>query len=53
MLQPMARFSQWFGVKLQEHCKTIGIPCELNYPGAPDVKHATPTDFLVAKLTAK
>jgi acetyl esterase/lipase len=42
-----------FGVKLQEHCKTIGVPCELNYPGAPDVKHATPTDFLIAKLTAK
>jgi hypothetical protein len=42
-----------FGVKLQEHCKTIGVPCELNYPGAPDVKHATPTDFLIAKLTAR
>ena len=42
-----------FGVKLQEHCKTIGVPCELNYPGAPEVKHATPTDFLIAKLTAR
>lgn len=42
-----------FGVKLQEHCKTIGVPCELNFPGAPDVKHATTTEFLIAKLSTK
>ena len=39
-----------FGVKLQEHCKEIGVPCELAYPGAPDVKHATVEDFIIAML---
>ena len=24
-----------FGVKLQEHCKSKGVECELVYPGAP------------------
>jgi acetyl esterase/lipase len=42
-----------FGVRLQEHCKAIGVPCELRFPGAPDLKHETPTDFLIAKLTEK
>ena len=28
-----------FGVKLQEHCRANGVPCELVYPGAPDVKN--------------
>ncbi|MBI1375618.1 MAG: alpha/beta hydrolase fold domain-containing protein [Phycisphaera sp.] len=41
-----------FGVKLQEHCNEIGVPCELNYPGAPDVKHATTTDYLIDTLKA-
>ena len=41
-----------FGVKLQEHCGANGVPCELQYPGAPDAKHATPTDFLIATLKA-
>lgn len=41
-----------FGVKLQEHCKAKGVACELVYPGAPDVKHATPTDYLIATLKA-
>lgn len=39
-----------FGVKLQEHCEAIGVDCELVYPGAPGVKHPTPTDFLIATL---
>ena len=42
-----------FGVKLQEHCKATGVNCELQYPGAPNVKHVTPTDFLIATLKAK
>ncbi|MCF7960216.1 MAG: alpha/beta hydrolase [Pirellula sp.] len=42
-----------FGVKLQEHCQATGVNCELQYPGAPNVKHATPTDFLIATLNAK
>jgi acetyl esterase/lipase len=41
-----------FGVKLQEHCKAIGVDCELVYPGAPDVKHETTTDYLIARLKA-
>lgn len=39
-----------FGVKLQEHCKTTGVTCELVYPNAPSVRHATATDFLIATL---
>ena len=41
-----------FGVKLQEHCKEFGVPCELVYPGAPDVKHATTAAYLIEKLKA-
>ncbi len=41
-----------FGVKLQEHCKATGVECALVYPGAPDVKHATVQDYLIAKLKA-
>ena len=39
-----------FGVKLQEHCKEKGVECELNYPGAPDVKHGNIDAFLIEKL---
>ena len=41
-----------FGVKLQERCKEVGIGCEFVYPGAPDVKHKSPTDYLIATLKA-
>jgi len=41
-----------FGVKLQEHCRKIGLECEVVYPGAPDVKYKSPTDYLIAKLKA-
>jgi acetyl esterase/lipase len=41
-----------FGVKLQEKCKSAGVACELVYPGAPDVKHPTVVEFLIAKLKA-
>ena len=41
-----------FGVKLQEHCKSVGVPCELVYPGAPDVKHPKVEDYLIEKLKA-
>ncbi|MEA3211077.1 MAG: hypothetical protein QOE70_4134 [Chthoniobacter sp.] len=41
-----------FGVKLQEHCQEKGVACELVYPGAPDVKHATIQDYLIEKLKA-
>ena len=39
-----------FGVKLQEHCDTIGVPCELAYPGAPNIEHKTPTEYLIKTL---
>ncbi|QDV62741.1 alpha/beta hydrolase [Crateriforma conspicua] len=39
-----------FGVKLQEHCHSVGVACELAYPGAPNIQHKTPTDFLITQL---
>lgn len=39
-----------YGVKLQEHCRTIGTECELVYPGAPEVHHKSITEFLIATL---
>ena len=39
-----------YGVKLREHCKVNGTECELNYPGAPEVKHKSIAEFLIAKL---
>ena len=41
-----------FGVKLQEHCKKMGVECELEYPEAPDVKHKFVQDYLIEKLKA-
>lgn len=42
-----------FGVKLHERMKAVGVPCELAYPGAPDVKSATVTEALIANLKGK
>jgi hypothetical protein len=42
-----------FGVKLQEHCHKLGLECEVVYPGAPDVKYKSPTDYLIAKIKSK
>jgi len=39
-----------YGVKLQEHCRANGTECELNYPGSPDVKHASIAEFLIQTL---
>jgi len=39
-----------FGVKLQEKLRSVGIECELVYPGAPGVKHPKLEDYLIAKL---
>jgi acetyl esterase/lipase len=39
-----------FGVKLQEKCRSLGVECELVYPGAPDVKHPEPPQYLIEKL---
>ena len=42
-----------FGVKLQEKCRSVGVECELVYPGAPDVKHPTVQSYLIDKLKAE
>ncbi|MFK7767713.1 MAG: alpha/beta hydrolase fold domain-containing protein [Mariniblastus sp.] len=42
-----------FGVKLQEHCKANAVACELFYPKATNVKHKTPTEYLIATLNAE
>lgn len=39
-----------FGLKLQEHCRAAGIDCDLVYPKAKGVFHASPTDYLIARL---
>ena len=39
-----------YGVKFQEKCQSVGVPCELVYPGAPNVKHASADDYLIASL---
>jgi acetyl esterase/lipase len=40
-----------YGVKLQERLRDVGVECQLVYPGAPDVQHASAQDYLIAKLT--
>ena len=42
-----------FGVKLQQHCRSTGVKCELVYPGAKNVKYATTTEYLIHQLTAR
>ncbi len=39
-----------FGVKLQERLSEAGVASELVYPGAPDVKHANITTYLISTL---
>jgi len=41
-----------YGVTLQEKLLSLGVPCELVYPGAPDVKHPTILAYLLETLTA-
>jgi acetyl esterase/lipase len=41
-----------YGVKLQEKLRSVGVECELVYPGAPDVKHDQPYTYLIEKLKA-
>ena len=48
--QSNATHSANFGVKLQDRLREVGVPCELEYPGAPDVKHKTMEDYLIAML---
>ena len=39
-----------FGVKLQEHCRQVGVDCELVYPKAPRVTYVSTTEYLIATL---
>jgi acetyl esterase/lipase len=41
-----------FGVKLQEHCTSTGVVCDLVFPGAENVKHPTAAAYLIDKLKA-
>jgi acetyl esterase/lipase len=41
-----------FGVKLQEKLGSVNVPCELVYPGAPDVVHPSIFSFLKERLLA-
>ncbi len=41
-----------YGVKLQEKLRSVGVECELVYPGAPDVKHEQAYLYLIDKLKA-
>lgn len=40
-----------FGTGLLERLQELGIPAELNYPGAPDTTHQNATDYLIKKLS--
>ena len=42
-----------FGVKLKNHCQKKDVPCELVYPGAPDILNADTTSFLIGKLSVR
>jgi acetyl esterase/lipase len=42
-----------FGVKLQERCRTVGVGCELVFPGAPGVTHTNVQAALLAMLKKK
>ena len=39
-----------FGVKLKVRLDAAGVPCELVYPGAAGVQHASVTDYLLTRL---
>ncbi len=40
------------GLKLQEKCKEVGVPCEIWYPQAPDAPHDTAQAYLIDKVRA-
>ncbi len=39
-----------FGVKLQQRCDEVGVACDLIYPGAPNTKYKSPTEYLIHQL---
>ena len=41
-----------FGVGLQKRCTELGVECHVVYPGAENVRHQTPIDYLISTLKA-
>ncbi|MCF7973734.1 MAG: alpha/beta hydrolase fold domain-containing protein, partial [Phycisphaerae bacterium] len=41
-----------FGVKLQEKCMDVGVPCEFVYTADADTRHILASDFLIKTLKA-
>ena len=39
-----------YGVGLHDHLQLLGVQCELVYPGAPDITHASIEEYLVKNL---
>ncbi|MDB4671281.1 alpha/beta hydrolase [Pirellulaceae bacterium] len=39
-----------FGVKLKERCLSVGVECELVYPGAKDSHYLNSSEYLIQKL---
>jgi len=39
-----------FGIGLQQRCTELRVECQVVYPGAPNVRYNTPTDYLIARL---
>lgn len=39
-----------YGVKFKEQCLSLGVPCELAFPGAPDLRHPSVPEFLIETL---
>jgi hypothetical protein len=42
-----------YGLPLQQKCQSVGVACDLIYPGAPEAKPETVYTYLIKKLTAK
>ena len=40
-----------FGIKLKEKLDALNVPCELVYPGAPDIEHENIVAYLIQKLS--
>ena len=41
-----------FGVKLQDHCRELGVPCEFYYPGMTNAAHTNLASYLIEQLQA-
>jgi len=39
-----------FGLKLQNMLRSVGVACEVAYPGAPDVRHARVHEWVIERL---